>query len=1414
MSDRERVLRDAFAEALGVSDVAADDNFFELGGHSLLVMRAAAHLEARLGINLPVSMIFEHPTARDLAARLGELESKIATPETHRSVAQAPAERVPLSPLQRGMWFLDQGVGWHAAYLLPEVWRLCGSLDVNRLQQALQKCVDRHGAFSTRYTLSNGLPHQMIAEADPLILPVTDLGALPAAERDTICADLISEEANRPFDLSRDSLIRASLIRCARDEHILLLTLHHLAVDAWSLHLLGRELGELYSNRDGAVPSTAWPQRDDVAGRAGEIDDARREELLAYWRQQLKGLPPLNLPADRRQNSTWSDLGDEFRFAIAAELGARLEALALQHGATPQMLLLAAYQLLLARYSDQDDFGVATFASNRLEDALDAIGLFVNTIVIRARLGGVQRFSDLLARVRQTSLDGYDHRELPFDTLVSQLRVDRQAGPNPLAAVAFQYLPISDAPPALAGLEVSRISHPARRVRFDLEFTVRRERDGLQTVVGYRRDRWEPTTIARLASQYCALLGSIADAPDASLADLSYFSGEERHEQLVSWSGEARGPGFRGVVHELFESRAVAAPDRIALEGDGYQLSYGDLNARADRIAALLQSANIGFGDVVAVLTRDTLALVSAMIGILKAGAAYMPLDEAHPPERVAFTVKHARVKAVLVSSAAPDWLAQAANHVIRVPDNHDDLPISETFNRIAITPDAPAYVMFTSGSTGQPKGVTIPHRGITRLVLDADYVDFTADDAVAFASNPAFDAATFEIWGALLNGGRLIAIDRDVLLAPRRLAKAIADHGISVMFLTAALFRQLSATAPDIFGRLRCLIAGGDVVDPASAARVLRTAPPGRLVNGYGPTENTTFSATFRLTSEQPETRTVPIGRPIRGSTCYVLDRNHGLLPVGAIGELYLGGSGLALGYVNDEALTAERFVAHPWLEGERLYKTGDRVRWRSDGQLEFLGRADRQVKLRGHRIELEEIEQVLSLHPAVAACAVTLETTAAGDSRLYAYVASRDGQALRPAALADHLRRRVPDFMIPALFIELPELPLTANRKVGRAALSLLRTNDARPACDRRATGDSCDSPLRAQVASAFRNTLRLEHVDPDANFFDLGGDSLASITLTRDLAARTGRDVSVTDVFAHPSVAELSAMLTKVNDRVVPNTLVEVRGGTGTPIYFPPGALGEVLVTPTIRDALPEHVPVYAFRQPLDAPPDVSMEAMAARLCADLEGFQPAGAVSLAGYSFAGLLAYEMARQLKARGRKIRLLAIFDTGPDLSAGGGARGAATRAWLCLKNLPVWIDEDLIRSLDRDTVGRLWRSLKKHVRAGFRFRSAAPGVVPRVDHLFDVTQWSPALYALVENNLKILGAFEYRSYDGDIVLFRARARPLLHAQTWDLGWQPLARSVRVIPAPGNHHTLMLEPHIQQVARGLGAVVDEAESGV
>lgn len=1405
----ETQLTDVFREVLAADDVGPDDHFFRRGGHSLAAMQAVVRVRERLGTRLPVSAIFEHPTPRALAALVAtlpaaELESP-AAPPARRASGEA------LSTAQRGMWFLDHAMGRRRAYLLPDAWRLRGPLDRDALRRALDRLRRRHPALRTRFTVAEGAPRREVVPGRDAALPIVDLRHEPADARTAAVRRLAAEDADAPIDLASGDLLRTALVRLADDDHVLLFTVHHIVSDAWSQRVLREDLGRLYARERQRGPAVdAAADEPPVTAEDRAIAPAERAASIEYWERQLADVPALDLPTDHRRTAVWSDRGGE----IVVDLGdaAPIESAAAGHGVTVQMLLVAAFQALLARYAQQRDFGVATFVSTREGTGAEAaVGLFVNTVVLRADLSGDPSFVELLQRVRRTSLAAYDHRALPFEELVARLRPDRDEGATPLARVAFQYLPFPDAPPALEGLDVSLWSNRTTRVRFDVEITVRRTAEArLEALLGYSLEVFDAATMQRFARHFAAIVPALIAAPEASVFAVDALSAADRAEQLDAWSGASALPGTRGLVHALVAAEVRAHPESPALVFGSRVCTYGELGARARALSRRLRDAGIGAGDVVALHLDRSVEFVVAMLGVLDAGAAYLPIDPADPLDRRVFLVTDTGAKAVIGGPDVPAPLVAAAPLHVGVPEAEAaDAEADADLPPAPVAPGDRAYVMYTSGSTGRPKGVAVTHQGITRLVLDTTYVRFTPDDGVAFASNLAFDAATFEIWGALMNGARVVHVDRDTLLSPPAFGALVRDRGVTIMFMTSALFRLMAGLAPDVFATLRTLIVGGDVVDPVAARAVLDAGAPGRLVNGYGPTENTTFSATYDIGPEHPPERAIPIGRPITGSTAYVLDERRALLPVGARGELYVGGTGLAHGYVGRPELTAERFVPHPFTPGERLYRTGDTVRWRADGVLEFLGRTDRQVKLRGFRIELDEVEQVVGQHADVGAAVVLLHR-AGGLDRLVAYVTRRPGTAPSGGAIRAFLAERLPAFMVPDAIDVLDVLPLTPNGKVDQAALR----RRPWPAEERAIAAEApTHATLLPAVRDACREVLDGAPIGADDSFFAAGGTSLAVLRLIERVRASTGRQLLARDVFAHPTPAALAAHLATVAPSTGRAPLIEIARGDGSrpPLYFPPGLLGDGVIHQAFGQALPPGQAVSAFQEPDDAPLDTSMQAMAARLCAVVTAAQPHGPLSLSGYSFSGLLAYEMARQLRAAGREIAVLAILDTGPDQADDPSLSGRATRLWSVLANLPRWVTEDVVRAGDWRLPLRWARSARKLLRGVGRAEPAqAAAAVPRADDLFDVADWPETLRRRVDHHLRLIETFEYLPYDGEIVLLRARVRPLLHAHTRDLGWTAIAARVRIIDVPGNHVTMTQEPHVREVAARLREVLEGA----
>jgi amino acid adenylation domain-containing protein len=1406
-----------WSEVLGLDRVGIHDNFFELGGHSLSATKVSIRIHATFGIRVPLSLIFERPTIALLSSSLRALDPS-PTESVDLNAAMGEHERddtrrSPMSFPQRGLWFVEQLTGNRSAYLLPEAWRLSGPLDQQALERALATIVARHAALRTRFGFDNGEPIQIVEAPPPFTLVQHDLRALTGAAQEAEVERLAAEESNHPFDLTLDVLLRARLLALGREHHVFLLTVHHIASDAWSRQILLRELERLYrSYVRGEDPSLdALPiEYSQFARRQRATMTGRHEmELLRYWRRQLADVMRLELPADGPRPLGSSDRGRQAAFDIPQPLANRLQRLAAQSDVTLQILLAAAYTVLLARYCGQEDIAVATFAAGRdSTDVEGLIGVFVNQIILRADLSGRPTFRECLARVRAVSLAAYDHRDLPFETLIADLPSDRRLGENPLARVAFQFLPFEDSAPALDGLDVASLPQADCRARFDLEMTIKVAPAGLRGAFVYRTDTFSHQIIERLTESFQALLDTASNTPDVPIDELIPLSSSERNRQLLQWSGLERISSEMTCIHVRFTEQAAETPHATALSFGAARLTYRELNESADRLAGLLREIGVVPDQVIAIYLDRSAELVIAMLAILKAGAAYLPLDPTYPVDRLAFMLRDQQVEILIADRRVPASLSRLAEHVLVTPDVFDG---PSRFNHVVtnriVQPSDLAYVMYTSGSTGQPKGVGVPHQAVTRLVRRTDYIRIEPTDRIAQASNASFDASTFEIWGALLNGAQLVGVERQELLSPSQLAQVVRDRRITVLFLTTALFHEVAAVAPEMCASIGCLLVGGEVLDPSAVRAVLAAGSPQRFLHVYGPTENTTFSTAFDIPTSFGDAPSVPIGRPIAGSTCYVLGSRQELLPAGATGELYVGGTGLSAGYVRQPELTAERFVRHPFVDGERLYRTGDRVRWRTDATLEFLGRLDRQIKLRGHRIELEEIEKTLTRHPAVAACAVVLREDCPGERRLVAYWVAGAHSPDVPDVLREHLRRHVPDYMLPTDFVQLPALPLTINGKLDRAALPARNVSRATPS-------EGIEAPtttMEVTVADIFRQVLALEQVDHRVSFFDLGGTSLKVFRVLDQIRRRFGRDVSVAEMFSHPSVLDLASFLEASSSHSTPTRIVEIRrGGSRPPLYFPPGILGEILVYDAIVEALPDDRPIYGFSERVSTDLAPSLEAMAERLCNQLCAFQPAGPICLAGYSFAGLLAYEMARQLVARGRQVAKLAIFDTGPDLPTDGTAKKTVANVFRFLDNLPRWVAEDLIRAFDRDTPARLGRSFRKLLRdiGHSVIPSEAKDTHARVEDLFDTSQWPPALYAQVQNNLQALDAYRYGTYAGAMVIFRARVRPLFSSHTSDLGWRSLAAEVHVVDIPGNHHTMMITPHIQVLARALRMMLD------
>ncbi|MFI9000578.1 amino acid adenylation domain-containing protein [Streptomyces sp. NPDC053541] len=1194
----EETLAEVFAEILGVDRVGVHDDFFDLGGDSIRAVQALARIETRLGVRAGRRALFAHPTVAELAAR-GLGTGPDAEPGAH-DIPVAPRDRpLPLSSAQRRLWFLDQYEGGSTEYYTGSAHRLRGPLDVPALRTALGGLLARHEALRTTFHEDAGRPVQRVhAPADaPLALDERDLTTLPEAEREKALAALLRAEVDTPFDLSAGPLFRAVLVRRAEDDHVLVLSLHHIVSDGWSLDVLTRDLTAFY--RSAVEPGTPAPDELPVQYADFAVWEQNRRESaadagrLAHWRRLLDEVPPLALPTDRPRPDVRTTRGAVHRFALTADQTAALKELGRSRGATLFTTLTALTQLLLATASGSRDIALGTASAGRdHRQTDDLVGFFVNPVVIRSRPRTTDTVASFLDEVRATVLDAFDH-ELPFDRLVEELVTERDPARTPLFQAMMVLQNTLPRQVALPGLDVSEVELPRTRSLFDLVVEYE-ERDGaLRVALEYNTDLYEEATARRLGERLRRLVDTATVRPRLPLAALDLLAPDER-ERLADWSGDAPRERDRDPlpgVPERFAGIVTRRPEATAVIGAGETLCYAELDSRADALARRLRASGVRAETPVVLVLERGVQVVVALLAVLRAGGAYVPAHSAHPRDRVRALIEQAGAVCVLTDEASAD----------RVP--HDTgLPVillDEGGRPAAEGPQEPldgaatrhpgqlAYVMFTSGSTGAPKGVGVTHEDIVRLALDGRWRDGNHERTL-FHSAHAFDAATYEIWVPLLNGGSVVVAPPEQLDA-EAFGALVTAHGVHSTFVTASLFNLYANQHPACFSGLRAVITGGEAASMPAVRRVAEACPALLIHNGYGPTETTTFATVHRYAPHEAQAPTLPIGTGLDDTRLLVLDDFLRPVPPGVTGELYIGGAGLARGYWGRPDLTAERFVAHPTAPGERLYRTGDLVRRTPDGALDYQGRVDTQVKIRGFRIELGEIESALLALPELGEATAVVHATERGGKRILAYVvADRDHTApLDLDALRARLAERLPEYMVPAVLVPLDALPLNANGKVDRRALPA-------PPADALA-GTAYVAPrdeTERVLAGVFASVLGVARVGVHDNFFDLGGDSILSIQVV-SRARKEGLRLTSKDVFVRQTVAGLATVAT--------------REGTARGTVTDQGPVsGEVAVTPIVdwffrtHPQAPEHFTMavlLTLRDGFDA--GVLPEAVAALL-----------------------------------------------------------------------------------------------------------------------------------------------------------------------------------------------------------------------
>jgi amino acid adenylation domain-containing protein len=1146
-TEMEERVAEVWREVLGTGPMSREDDFFEQGGHSLRAMQVVSRLRKTLGRDLAVRTLFENTTLAGFARAISDPAASAAAPAAQRAPEEPSLVRrdrtgaIPLSFGQEGLWFLDQLEGG-AANNISRVLRLSGHLDEKALQDALTRIAGRHESVRTTFVAPDGRPEQRISDGHVVPLTMRDLRDVPEEIREREARRLIEEEVSRPFDLSRDLMLRATLLRVADEESVLALVMHHIASDGWSMGVLTRELSAAYAPF-GAVPlplpDLPIQYADYADWQRDWLQGERLGDQIAFWKRTLGGPSvSLELPADRRRPAEPSRKGASLDFALPDSLTASVKRLGLAEGTTLFMTLLAGFYALLHRYTGATDLRVGSFITNRGRTELEPlIGFFINTLVLRTDLSGDPSFRELLGRVREATLQAYSHPDVPFERLLEELHPERHLSRTPLFQVAFVLQNTPKPPVALSGLEATVLQTERRRSRHDLTFMLWERPTGLTATVTYSPDLFDPATVSRLFGHYGALLEEVAAAPGRRLSELSLLSPAERDQLVRVWNAtDADFPAGRSFA-EIFEEQAARDPGRVAARCGDREATYGELSLRIARGARELARRGIGPEAIVPILAGRGLDFLAAMLSVFRAGAAYLPLDPGSPPERLARMIRESGCPLVFVSREFAALLDAACRDTS--PGEHPAAVSIESLGRsvgeepAVVLPRSGqrtlTYVIYTSGSTGLPKGAMVEQAGmLNHLFSKVAALGLTPEDVVAQTAPQSFDISVWQYLAPLLVGGRVEIFPDEIAHDPARLLAETERSGVTVLetvpsLLRAALDEREAGGPVPLLRRLRWLLATGEALPPSLGARWLEAYPRIPLMNAYGPTECSDDVTHFVLREPAPrDAAHVPIGRPLPNMRMYVTGPTGLPVPLGVAGELRVGGVGVGRGYLGDPARTAEAFVPDPFggEPGARLYRTGDLVRYEAGGDLVYLGRIDQQVKVRGCRIELGEIEAAMAAHPGVREAVVAARAAPSGDLRLAAYFVPSAGE-LSAGELRSFLAVRLPAFMLPSAFVALTALPLTPNGKIDRKALPDPEPESPDPALPEQGPRNARE----AEVCRIWAALLGRERIGIHEDFFELGGHSLLAIQVISRMRKAFGVTLSIRTLFERTTVAGLA-------------------------------------------------------------------------------------------------------------------------------------------------------------------------------------------------------------------------------------------------------------------------------------------------
>jgi amino acid adenylation domain-containing protein len=1373
--------------------------------------------DVRLRCNAPKGILTPEIRSQ-LADRKAEIINFLQSTTTTSDTIQ-PVDRtldLPLSFAQTRLWFLNQLDESSATYNIPVALELNGALNIAALERSILEIVRRHEILRTSFHMVGDTPVQVIVEPPDSIVSVVDMRSIPTAAQATKVQQLAETEAQQPFDLSDRSLLRVTLLQLSDRSYVLLVTMHHTISDGWSMGVFIQELTALYAaycaQQSSPLPALAIQYADFAYWQRQWLTGDVLQTQLNYWRQLLTGAPPLLELPTRPRPSIQTFRGNIQEFQIDRDLTAKIAALSQQSGATLFMTLMAAFATLLYRYSGQTDIVIGSPIANRNREELESlIGFFVNTLVLRTQLQGNPSFLELQARIKDMTLDAQDRQDLPFEKLVEELQPKRSLSYTPLFQVMFvlQNTPMQEL--SLPGLTLKPLDLAHVIAKFDLTLSIAETEIGLEGAWEYNTDLFDRATIERMSGQFHTLLAGIVANPQLSVAQLPLLSEIDRSQLLVDWNQTQTDDPLDLCFHQLFEAQVARNPDAIAVVCEDRHLTYQQLNDRANRWARGLVERGVAAETLVALMLDRNIDLLTAMLAVFKAGGAYLPLNPHHPAERVRQVLAQSQVSIVLSASYDPS-LAVESSQVLSI-EELDRLDVASENLPIRCTPDNLAYVIYTSGSTGKPKGAMLEQRGmLNHLYAKVQALELTAADVVAQTASQTFDISIWQFLVALLVGGRVEIVTQEIAADPAQLLSFVDRHQISILEIVPSLLRMMlpNLTLGDTqLNSLRWLLLTGETLPPELCRQWFAVYPQIPMMNAYGPTECSDDVTHYPLyQAPAADILNLPIGRPVANTQLYILDSLLQPVPIGVAGELYVGGVGVGRGYLNDSELTQLSFIPNPFAQG-RMYKTGDKARYLSDGNIEFLGRLDDQVKVRGFRIELGEIEAVLTRHHLVDTAVVIVREDTPNNQHLVAYVVpsysaerlthpeashpvassrhpSQEGiypcssqagitslsQAGIKSELREFLKQQLPDYMRPSAFILLESIPLTPNGKVDRRAL---------PAPELQLSLNANFVPPRTaielQLMQIWEEVLHVHPIGIRDNFFDLGGHSLLAVTLTAKIQQYFDRQISLAALFQGGTIEELAVMLAADPDTSISSTIIPLQPhGTKPPFFCVHPGGGTVLAYLDLAQSIDPDRPFYGLESlELSESQQLlnTVEAMAAHYIEAMQTVQPQGPYAIGGWSLGGLVAFEMAQQLQAQGQELSCLALLDTYPFTEIETFDEAADTE----------FIEELLARS-----------------------QTPVLGGIPEAD----LTQ-AQRLLQLFKSHIEAANQYTPQPYPGKVTLLLAADGVAADAEDPTIGWENLARAgVEIHWLPGDHHTMVAQPHVQQLAAQLQSCLDRS----